>query len=60
MFAYKANHFIVQCDSIIKEIISYYNLNKSPVYIKCMLDESKVFDKVNVFLLFKKLRLKGM
>ena len=37
LFAYKANHSTVQCVSTIKEIISYYNLNKSPVYI-CMLD----------------------
>ena len=44
--------------SIIKEIISYYNLNKSPVYM-CMLDASNAFDKANLLLLFKKLRLKG-
>ena len=37
--------------STIKGIISYYILNKSPVYM-CMLDASKAFDKVN--LLFKK------
>ena len=42
-----------------KEIISYYNLNMSPVYM-CMLDSSKAFDKVNLLLLFNKLRLKGM
>ena len=45
--------------STIKEIICYYNLNKSPVYM-CMLDASKAFDKVNLLLLFNKLRLKGM
>ena len=39
--------------------INYYNLNKSPVYM-CMLDVSKAFDKVNLLLLFNKLRLKGM
>ena len=37
LFAYKANRSTVQCVSTIKEIISYYNLNKSPVYM-CMLD----------------------
>ena len=44
---------------LLLEIISYYNLNKSPVYM-CMLDASKAFDKVNLSLLFNKLRLKGM
>ena len=33
LFAYKANHSTVQCVSTIKEVISYYNINKSPVYI---------------------------
>ena len=32
LFTYKANHSTIQCMSRIKEIISYYNLNKSPVY----------------------------
>ena len=59
LFAYKANHSTVQCVSAIKEVICYYNLNKLPVYV-CMLDASKAFDKVNVLLLFNKLRLKGM
>ena len=56
LFAYRANHSTVQCVSTIKEIISYYHINKSPVYM-CMLDASKAFDKVN---LFNKLQLKGM
>ena len=55
LFAYKANHSSVQCVSTIKEVINYYNLNKSPVYM-CMLDASKAFDKVNLLLLFNKLR----
>ena len=59
LFAYKANHSTVQCVSTIKEVISYYNINKSPVYM-CMLDASKAFDNVNLLLLFNKLRLKGM
>ena len=46
MFAYKVNHSTVQCVSTIKEIISYYNLNKSPAHM-CMLDATKAFDKVN-------------
>ena len=33
LFAYKANHSPVQCVSTIKEIISYYNLNRSPVCV---------------------------
>ena len=61
LFAYKANHFTVQCVSIFKEIISYYNLNKSPVSVyMCMFDASKAFDKVTLLLLFNKLRLKWM
>ena len=59
LFTYKANHCTVQCVSTIKVIISYYNLNKSPVYM-CMLDASKAFDDVNVLFLKSKLRLKGM
>ena len=59
LFAYKANHSTVQCVSTIKEVISYYNLNKSSVYM-CMSDASKAFDKINLLLLFYKLRLKGM
>ena len=59
LFAYKANHSTVQCVSTIKEIINYYNLNKSPVYM-CMLDASNACDKVNLLLLFNKLWLKGM
>ena len=51
LFAYKPNHSTVQCVSTIKEVISYYNINKSPAYM-CMLDASKAFDKVNL--------LKGM
>ena len=58
-FAYKANHSTVQCVSTIIEIISYYNLNKSPVYM-CMLDASKAFDMVNLLLLFNNIELKGM
>ena len=45
LFAYKANHSTAQCVSTIKNIISYYNLNRSPVYM-CMFDASKTFDKV--------------
>ena len=51
LFSYKANHSIVQCVSTIKEIISYYNLNKLPVYM-CMLNAFKAFDKVNLLFLF--------
>ena len=36
LFAYKANHSTVQCVSTIKEIISYYNLNRSPVLLLCV------------------------
>ena len=35
LFVYKVNHSTVQCVSTIKEVISYYNLNKSPVLCVC-------------------------
>ena len=54
LFAYKTNHSTVQCVSTIKEIIRCYNLTKSHVW---MLDASKASDKVNLLLLFNKLRL---
>ena len=59
LFAYKANNSTGQCVSSIKDINSYYKLNKLSVYMR-MLDAFKAFDKVNVLLLFKKIRLKGM
>ena len=59
LVAYNANHYTVQCVSASKEIISHYNLNRSPVYM-CVLDAPKAFDMVNLLLLFNKLRLKGM
>ena len=59
LFAYKSDHSTVQCVSMIREIVSYYKSKSTHVFM-CMLDASKAFDKVNLLLLFKKLRLKGM
>ncbi len=59
LFAYKPNHSTVQCVSTIREIISYYQSKQTSVYM-CMLDASKAFDRVNLCLLFNKLRKKGM
>ena len=59
LFAYKANHSTVQCVTMIRETVSYY-LSYSNQLFMCMLDASKAFDKVNLLLLFRKLRDKGM
>ena len=58
-YAYKKKTFNVQCVSIIKEVINY-NLNQNSCVYMCMLDASKAFDRVNLFVLFKKLYAKGL
>ena len=50
-FAYKMKTSIVQCVSIIKEVINYYVNQNGCVYM-CMLDASKAFDRVNLLVLF--------
>ena len=54
-FAYKSGMSTVQCVSIVTETINYYLHNDSDVYM-CTIDASKAFDRVNLFVLFSKLR----
>ena len=50
-FAYKKKTSTVQCVSITSEVISCYVNQNSCVYM-CMLDGSKAFNRVNLFVLF--------
>ena len=54
-FAYKSGCSTTQCVSVLCETIDYYVHNESDVYM-CSIDASKAFDRVNVLLLFRKLR----
>ena len=53
-FSFKKNHSTDLCVFIKKEIVSFYNMYSSPVYVS-MIDSSKAFDRVNHFQLFEKL-----
>ena len=53
-FGFKSRHGTDMCVFTLKQIIEYYNLRCSPVYI-CYLDASKAFDRINHWCLFKKL-----
>ena len=48
-FAYKKACSIIQCVSMVIEVINYYKNNGSSMYM-CMLDASKVFDRVNLLI----------
>ena len=58
-FAYKKNTSTVQCVSTINEVVKYYTKKDGSVYM-CMLDASKAFDRVNLFILFNKLYERGI
>ena len=49
----------IQCVSMITEVINYFRHNGSAVCM-CLLDASKVFDRVNLLTLFKTLYSGGM
>ncbi len=53
-FGFKQKLGTDQCIFALKEIVNYYSNLSSPVFI-CFLDASKAFDRVNHWLLFKKL-----
>ena len=53
-FSFKKKHSTDLCVFIQKEIVSFYNMYSSPVYVS-MIDSSKAFDRVNHFHLFDKL-----
>ena len=57
-FAYKSGCSTTQCVSVLCETIDYYVHNESDVYI-CSIDASKAFDRVNILLLFRKLRTRN-
>ena len=50
-FRFKPKHSTVLCSVIYKELIDNYNRNGSNVY-SCLLDASKVFDKIHYGKLF--------
>ena len=54
-FAYKSGCSTTQCVSVLCETIDYYVHNESDVYM-CSIDAFKAFDRVNILLLFRKLR----
>ena len=51
-FGFKANHSTVMCSLVFHEIINHYLTTCSNVY-SCLLDASKVFDKVHYGKLFR-------
>ena len=53
-FAYESKCSTDMCSIMVKDVISFYNKNKSAVYA-CKLDASKAFDKVHFIKLFRKL-----
>ena len=58
-FGFKANSSTNMCTMILKETISYYVHNKSPVFCT-FLDASKAFDRVNYCKLFRLLVKRGL
>ena len=58
-FAYKSGSSTIQCASIVTETINYYINNESDVYM-CCIDASKAFDRVNLVVLFNKLRKRNI
>ena len=57
-FGFKANHSTDLCIYTLKEVIDYKSQSTS-IYV-CFMDASKAFDRVNHWLLFKKLIDRGM
>ena len=53
-FGFKPKHGTDMCVFTLKQIVEYYTLRGSPVYI-CYIDASKAFDRINHLCLFKKL-----
>ena len=54
-FAYKSGCSTTQCVSVLCETYDYYVHNESDVYM-CSIDASKAYDRVNILLLFRKLK----
>ena len=58
-FAFKANMGTTMCTLVLKEVLKYYNNNKSSVY-SCFLDASKAFDRVRHDKLFQLLQSRNL
>ena len=58
-FGFKRKLSTDMCIFSLKQVIEYYNMYSSPVYM-CFLDASKAFDKLNHWHLFSKLLDRGM
>ena len=54
-FGFKSKHSTDLCIYTLKSIIQYYKDHNSPVY-SCFLDASKAFDRVNHWVMFKKMK----
>ena len=53
-FGFKREHGTDFCIFTVKSVIKYYNLHNSPMDI-CFLGASKAYDRVNHWILFRKL-----
>ena len=58
-FGFKGRHSTDMAVYVFKEIVDYYLRNRSPVFA-CFVDARKAFDRVNPWILFDKLLLRGM
>ena len=58
-FGFKKKHGSDMAIFSLKQVIEYYNLRSSPVYV-CFLDASKAFDRLNYWILFRKLLDRGI
>ena len=56
-FGFNEHSSTTQCTFVMSEIISYYNYNRSDVYVM-LFDASKAFGRVNYSKLFRKLLLR--
>ena len=54
-FGFKSKHSTDLCIYTLNSIIQYYKDHSSPVY-SCFLDASKAFDRVNHWMMFKKMK----
>jgi exonuclease III len=58
-FGFKKHSSTTLCTHMLKQVVNYYRNRGSHVFA-CFLDISKAFDKVNYWLLFKKMLAAGM